>query len=103
MKLNLRIRRFHLTKNEIIEAIALGADIPKNKAETFLMAMLEIIQRELEADNAVQLAGFGSFILKDRAARLGRNPQTGESMNIDASRTIKFVPGKAFKDQVNSH
>jgi DNA-binding protein HU-beta len=90
-----------MNKSELSDAIALGADISKSKSDLVLEALLSIIQKQLEEGGTVQLAGFGSFSAKERSARVGRNPKTGESLQIAASHVIRFVPGKAFKDQVN--
>jgi len=84
-----------MTKADLVDVIADGADLSKTKAE-------EAINLLLEANgNTVQLVGFGSFALGARAARMGRNPKTGEALKIAASKTVKFSVGKAFKDTVN--
>jgi nucleoid DNA-binding protein len=90
-----------MNKTELAEAIALGADISTAKGEDVLLALLAIIEQQLTNREAVQLSGFGTFIAKERTARVGRNPKTGQAIEIDASMTIRFIPGKAFKDQVN--
>jgi nucleoid DNA-binding protein len=90
-----------MNKTELAEAIALGADISKAKGEEVLIALLAIIEQQLSNRQAVQLSGFGTFIAKERSARVGRNPKTGQAIEIDASMTIRFIPGKAFKDLVN--
>ena len=90
-----------MNKTELAEAIALGADISKAKGEEILLALLAIIEQQLSNRESVQLSGFGTFIVKERSARVGRNPKTGQAIEIDASMTIRFIPGKAFKDLVN--
>lgn len=89
------------TKAELIEAVATGADISKSKAELALNTALDTIKKSVAKGNPVQLIGFGSFSSGKRAARMGRNPKTGEAIKIAASKTVKFTAGKAFKDAVN--
>lgn len=90
-----------MNKNGLAEAIALGADISLIKGEKILKILLEIIEKQLISQESVQLSGFGTFAVKTRAARVGRNPKTGDPIEIGASIAIRFIPGKAFKDQVN--
>lgn len=73
----------------------------KKVAETMVNSVLEIIQEQVQGDDKITLNGFGTFSLQHRAARKGRNPQTGEEMNIAASDTPKFSAAKAWKDMVN--
>jgi|APCry1669190591_1035303.scaffolds.fasta_scaffold125271_1 DNA-binding protein HU-beta len=91
-----------MNKNDLSQAIALGADIPLGKGEQILEALMAIIQRQLVSNDSVQLAGFGTFIAKERSARVGRNPKTGQAIEIAASKTIRFIPSKVFKDQINA-
>jgi len=90
-----------MNKNDLAEAIALGADISQTKGEEVLKALLEIIENQLINQESVQLSGFGTFAVKTRSARVGRNPKTGDPIEIRASIAIRFITGKAFKDQVN--
>jgi len=90
-----------MTKAELIEAIAKGADISKSKAEMSLNAALDSIKKTVAKGGRVQLIGFGSFSSGKRAARVGRNPKTGAAIKIAAAKTVKFSAGKAFKDAVN--
>jgi DNA-binding protein HU-beta len=90
-----------MNKNDLAEAIALGADISQTKGEEVLKVLLEIIENQLISQESVQLSGFGTFAVKTRSARVGRNPKTGDPIQIGASIAIRFIPGKAFKDQVN--
>ena len=90
------------TKAELIEAVAKGAEISKSKAELALNTALDTIKKSVAKGNPVQLIGFGSFSSGKRAARVGRNPKTGEAIKIAASKTVKFTAGKAFKDAVNA-
>lgn len=89
------------TKIELIAAIALNQGVPKITAEGFLNATLAEIERALLAGQPVTLHGFGAFELKKRDARTGRNPRTGEPVEIAASTTVAFKPAKALKDSLN--
>jgi len=90
-----------MNKSELIDAIALSADISKAAAGRALDATLEAIAESLRDGEPINLVGFGTFQVKDRAARAGRNPQTGETIQIKASRVPGFKAGKALKDAVN--
>jgi DNA-binding protein HU-beta len=90
-----------MNKIELAQAIALGADIPAVKGEEVLKAIIRIIEDQVSSNNSVQLSGFGTFTLKSRNARVGRNPKSGELIQIQSSLTIRFIAGKSFKDQVN--
>ena len=88
-----------MNKAELVEAIqkALGADATKRSAEEALDAVLTSISKGVKKDKKVQIIGFGTFEVKKRAARMGRNPKTGEAMQINASKSVKFSPSAAFK------
>jgi DNA-binding protein HU-beta len=90
-----------VNKTELIEAIAASADLPKAAAGRALDAMIDAITTALKKDDQVVLVGFGTFAVKDRAARTGRNPQTGQPIEIAAAKIPSFRPGKALKDAVN--
>ena len=90
-----------MNKSELNEKIASEADLSKAEAERALNATTDTIQKALKKGDTVQLIGFGSFSVVKRSARQGRNPQTGESIKIKASKGPKFTPGKAFKDAIN--
>ena len=89
-----------MNKAELISAVALKADVSKKDAEAVLTAALDTITEALAEGEKVQLVGFGSFELKKRAARLGRNPKTKEAIEIPASVVPTFKAGKALKDAV---
>ena len=89
-----------MNKAELISAVAANADVSKKEAEAVITAALEAITAALKEGEKVQLVGFGSFEVKKRAARLGRNPQTKEPVEIPASVVPVFKPGKALKDAV---
>lgn len=91
-----------MNKSELIEKIAAAADLPKASAGRALDAMLETVTETLKQGESVVLVGFGSFIVKDRSARTGRNPQTNEAIEIPAAKVPGFKAGKALKDAVNS-
>jgi DNA-binding protein HU-beta len=90
-----------VNKSELIEAVAASADIPKAAAGRAVDAMVEAITGALKADDQVVLVGFGTFSVKERAARTGRNPQTGQPIEIAAAKIPSFKAGKALKDAVN--
>ncbi|OHV11852.1 MULTISPECIES: nucleoid-associated protein HU-beta [Kushneria] len=90
-----------MNKSELIEAIAASADIPKAAASRALDAMIDSVTDSLRKGDSVALVGFGTFSVKERAARTGRNPQTGQSIQIDAAKVPSFKAGKALKDAVN--
>src|SRR5689334_10112565 len=93
--------RDSMNKQELIDAVASEAGTSKIAAEETINAVLETISKAVAAGDAVQLIGFGSFGTGERAARTGRNPQTGKTIEIAAAKTVKFTAGKAFKDAVN--
>lgn len=90
-----------MNKSELIAAIAAKAELTKKDAEKSLKAFEEVVTEELVNGGRVQLLGFGTFDVNDRAAREGRNPRTGEAMEISASKAPRFKVGKALKDAVN--
>ena len=90
-----------MNKTELIAEIAERAEISKKDAEKALKAFTDVVADELVKGEKVQLVGFGTFEVSERAAREGRNPKTGKTMTIEASKTPKFKAGKALKDEVN--
>ena len=90
-----------MNKTELIESIAQAADISKAAAERALDGTVAAITSSLKQGGMVTLVGFGTFYVGERAARSGRNPRTGETIEIKASRVPKFRAGKALKDAVN--
>lgn len=91
-----------MNKSELIDAIATTANISKADAARALNATTDTIADAMSKGDSVQLTGFGSFVVRDRVARTGRNPQTGETIQIPASKVAAFKAGKALKDAVNS-
>lgn len=91
-----------MNKTELITAIAENAEISKKDAEKALKAFTDVVTEELKKGGKVQLVGFGTFEVSERAAREGRNPQTGKTMKIAACKAPKFKAGKALKDSVNA-
>ena len=87
-----------MNKTELVAAIAEQAEISKKDAEKALKAFTDVVAEELKKGEKI---GFGTFEVSERAAREGRNPQTGEAMTIAASKTPKFKAGKALKDSIN--
>ena len=90
-----------MNKTELIDAIAKSAGLSKKDATNAVNALTETITKTLKKKDKVQLVGFGTFEVGKRAARTGRNPQTGAEIKIKAAKVPKFKPGKALKDAVN--
>ena len=90
-----------MNKQELVEAIAHSTKLSKKDTELVLNTFTETVTKELKKKGKVQLVGFGTFEVTKRAAREGRNPQTGATMKIPASIAPKFKAGKALKDMVN--
>ena len=91
-----------MNKTELVAAVAEQADISKRDAEKALKAFVDVVTEEMKKGEKVQLVGFGTFEVSERAAREGRNPQTGKTMKIEACKAPKFKAGKALKDAVNA-
>ena len=90
-----------MNKSELTDAIVASADIPKVVAGRALDAVIDSITGALKEGDSVVLVGFGTFAVKERAARTGRNPQTGNPIEIEAAKIPGFKAGKALKDAVN--
>jgi DNA-binding protein HU-beta len=90
-----------VNKAEMIDEIAQAAEISKSAAERAIDALVGAVKSSLKKGDDVTLVGFGTFYASDRAARTGRNPRTGETLQIAASRVPKFRAGKALKDAIN--
>ena len=90
-----------MNKTELVAAMAEQTNLSKKDVEAALKAFIDVVAEELKKGEKVQLVGFGTFEVSERAAREGRNPQTGETMQIKASKTPKFKAGKALKDAIN--
>ena len=90
-----------MNKGELIEAVATSADLTKADATKAVEAFVDTVTKALKKGDQVAIVGFGSFSVKSRAARQGRNPKTGDPINIAASRVPGFKAGKALKDAVN--
>jgi DNA-binding protein HU-beta len=90
-----------MNKAQLIDSIADGSGVSKSVAEKMLDVMLETITGALKQGDSVAIVGFGTFKVSERAARSGRNPRTGETIDIAAAKVPKFSAGKAFKDALN--
>ncbi|WP_420837018.1 HU family DNA-binding protein [Candidatus Pandoraea novymonadis] len=90
-----------MNKQELIDAIASQTGQSKAQTGETLDTALDVIRKNVAKGGSVQVIGFGSFSSGKRAARIGRNPKTGEEIKIPAAKTVKFTAGKAFKDAVN--
>ena len=91
-----------MNKTELVAAMAEQTQLSRKDAEAALKAFIDVVSEELKKGEKVQLVGFGTFEVSERAAREGRNPATGEAMTIKASKSPKFKAGKALKDMVNA-
>lgn len=91
-----------MNKAELVAVMAEKAELSKKDAEKALKAFTDVIAEELKKGEKIQLVGFGTFEISERAQRTGRNPQTGAEMTIAASKAPKFKAGKALKDIVNA-
>ena len=91
-----------MNKTELVDAMAKASGLSKKDSEAALKAFIEVVSDELKKDGKVQLVGFGTFEVAQRAARTGKNPQTGAEVQIPASKAPKFKAGKALKDSVNA-
>jgi DNA-binding protein HU-beta len=89
-----------MNKAQLVSELAKRTGLSKKNAETFVNAFIEIIKDELSNGGSLQLVGFGSFKVVERAEREGRNPQTGKKIKIPATKYPKFIPGKALKEAV---
>lgn len=91
-----------MTKAELVDEVARNSDLSKKDAEVIVQTVLDSIVDSLKSGEKVELRGFGSFRLRERASRLGRNPKTGEQVHVPAKRVPYFKPGKELKELINS-
>lgn len=91
-----------MNKSELIQEVATAVDFPKASAAKAVDAVIDSIKKRLAEGDTVTLIGFGTFTVRERAARTGRNPRTGKPIDIKAAKVPVFKPGKALKDAVNS-
>ena len=91
-----------MNRTELVAAMAEKTQLSKKDADAALKAFIDVVSEELKKGEKIKLVGFGTFEVSERAAREGRNPQTGETMTISASKSPKFKAGKALKDLVNA-
>jgi len=89
-----------MNKGDLVNAMSDGSGLSKTDAERALDAMIDAIKTALQKGDQVSLVGFGTFVVRERAARTGRNPRTREEITIPASKVPAFKPGKALKDAV---
>ncbi len=94
------MRCLNMNKTELVDAVATQAELSKQDAKKAVEALFETISNTLAKEEKIQLIGFGTFEVRERAARTGRNPQTGEEMTIPASKVPAFKPGKELKAAV---
>ncbi len=86
-----------MNKSDLIESVQGSLDCSRKEAEDAVKAVLESLEKGIKSGSPVQLVGFGSFKISERAARMGRNPKTGEPMQIKASKSVRFGPSSALK------
>ena len=91
-----------MNKTELVAAISEKTELTKKDSEKALKALIDVVAEELKKGEKVQLVGFGTFEVSERAARTGKNPQTGAEIKIAACKAPKFKAGKALKDEVNA-
>ena len=96
-----KLLEIKMNKAELVEKIAKETGLSKKDTENVIKKFIEVVSKEMAKGNDVQLIGFGTFTTGKRAAREGRNPATGETIQIPSSKTPKFKPGKGLKDAVN--
>jgi DNA-binding protein HU-beta len=89
-----------MTKADLIESVAAKLDLPKGQAERAVNLVFDDIVKALRNGDKVNISGFGTFAVSERKARTGRNPKTGESIDIPASKSAKFKAGKSLKDEL---
>lgn len=89
-----------MTKSELIAELAKKSDLTKADSERALNSFIDVAKRTLKKDGKLALPGFGSFVVTKRKARKGRNPQTGQTINIKASKVVRFRAGKALKESL---
>jgi DNA-binding protein HU-beta len=90
-----------MNKAEFVAAVADAADVSKVEAAKAVEAIIEVVKKALKKGDQVSLVGFGTFVVRKRAARTGRNPRTGQQIKIKASKNPSFKAGKALKDAIN--
>ncbi len=100
-KIERRIMEKPLNKQELVSAVAIEADLPAAKAGKVVDAVFASIENALRNKQEVRLVGFGTFVTAHRKAAKGRNPRTGEQMDLPASTSVRFKPGKTLRDAVN--
>lgn len=91
-----------MTKNELVRELAEDFEMPRKTVSEMVESILDKMTEVLKAGDKVQLTPFGQFKIRDRAARVARNPQTGEPVNVPAKRVLKFIPGKPLKEAVGA-
>lgn len=94
------MRCLNMNKTELVDAVATKSELTKQNSKKAVEALFETISNTLAQEEKIQLVGFGTFEIRERAERTGRNPQTGEEMTIPASKAPAFKPGKELKEAV---
>jgi integration host factor subunit beta len=90
-----------MTKSELIETISTRIDVPKKRAEDVVNAVFESMKEALLEEERIEIRGFGSFSIREHRAKRGRNPRTGDTVDVDEKRTVHFKAGKELRDRVD--
>lgn len=90
-----------MTKTDLVEKIQASTGLPRKDAAAMLESVFSIMKESLEAGETIKISGFGSFVVSRKAARRGRNPQTGEAITIEARKVLTFKPGSVLRDAIN--
>ena len=91
-----------MTKSELIEALAIRIDVPKKRAEDIVNAVFDSMKDALVSEERIEIRGFGSFSIREYQAKKGRNPRTGESVQVDEKKSVHFKAGKELRERVDS-
>ena len=91
-----------MTKADLIESVYLKTGFSKKESAEIVEMVFDIMKSTLETGRKIKIAGFGNFVVKEKATRRGRNPQTGDSITIDSRRVLSFKPSQVLKDRVNN-
>lgn len=91
-----------MTKSQLIEMIASRIDVPRKRAEDVVNAVFDAMKGALNEDERIEIRGFGSFTIREYKAKKGRNPRTGETVQVDRKKSVHFKPGKELRERVDS-
>ena len=92
-----------MTKAEIVEMVHRSTDLPKNEAVAVTEVIFEMIRQSLERGESIKLPGFGNFLVREKSTRVGRNPKTGEEIEISARKVVTFKPSQILRDRIQKN